>query len=214
MALTASARPLAILPSRRGPVSTFWLKLDLIVEGARRHARPFGITRFCFADTEQASLFHSHARDRVRACDAIEAIGNEVLVAWDDTDREATRHAVERLLRTAVPVGDVEIATVAFPDDGFTVPALLSSVHETVQELYLVDGHDRPLNGAQHTDDESRQAPTGERIHGHRPNEPRVAAHRLDETIDALAAGRAANGSTRPTRSQNGQPVPSARRRT
>jgi hypothetical protein len=143
---------LTIRPRRRGPHAKaqqrrrelFWFKLELILEGARRHGRPFGITRFRFAQSEDAERFVAAAPDWVRMCDAIGAIANSVLVAWDDADRDAVEIAATRLLES-VPYGALHRASVAFPSDGLTVSALMEALDTAGEGDHRAEGAAPPL---------------------------------------------------------------------
>jgi hypothetical protein len=138
--LTIRSRLTGSMPkSERLHLETFWFKLELLLEGARRHASPFGLTRFCFPTSRERTLFVAENRARVRACDAIGQVGDAVVVAWDHADRELARTAAARLLRSTATCRPDQVTTAAFPDDGLTISALISSLHDADGRVHRLD---------------------------------------------------------------------------
>ena len=123
----------------RQQLEVFWFKLELLLEGARRHARPFGLTRFCFATPHERALFVVENRARVRACDAIGEIADAAVVAWDDADRELAQTAATRLQRSTASCRPVDVTTASFPDDGLTISALISALREPDERVRRLD---------------------------------------------------------------------------
>jgi hypothetical protein len=143
--LTIRTRPIrsrlssSISRSERQHLETFWFKLELLLEGARRHATPFGLTRFCFPTAHETALLVAENRTRVRACDAIGHIADDVVVAWDHADRDLARTATTRLLRSTATCRPIEVTTAAFPDDGLTISALLAALADSDERVHRLD---------------------------------------------------------------------------
>lgn len=165
--LTGRTRPMrtrlpgAAAKHDREQLEVFWFKLELLLEGARRHARPFGLTRFCFATPHERALFVAENRGRVRACDAIGEIADAAVVAWDDADRDLAQTAATRLQRSTATCSPVDVTTASFPDDGLTISALISALREPDERVHRLDGNagTRPTgrrSAWDRTDDEER----------------------------------------------------------
>lgn len=122
----------------RQQLEIFWLKLELLLEGARRHARPFGLTGFNFEDPHDNAMFVAENRGRIRTCDAIGETNGGVLVAWDEAGRDLAEAAAERLVRSTATCRPIEVATAVFPDDGLTISALIEALHAPDASLRLL----------------------------------------------------------------------------
>jgi hypothetical protein len=120
----------------RQQIEVFWFKLELLLEGARRHARPFGLTRFGFTRSHDSALFLAENRERVRACDAIVEIADAVIVAWEDADRDIAGTAASRLLLSTTTCCPVDVTTAAFPENGLTISALFAALQEADEPVH------------------------------------------------------------------------------
>jgi hypothetical protein len=151
--------------TKRRELDVFLLKLQLILEGSRRHQRPFVLTRFGFARPTFTPAFVVESRERVRVCDAMGSHADAAIVAWDNTDRTAATIAADRLVRATRPDCDVHVTSVAFPDDGLTIPALLAALPDAEEIVYRRDGdtfphtYDRPGYTPQPAHEERRRRP-------------------------------------------------------
>jgi hypothetical protein len=130
----------ATAKAQRRDLDLFWLKLELTFEGARRHARPFVFTKFCLTQSDLTAPFLAESRERVRVGDAIGAMADAVIIAWDNTDRDHAVKAAARLLRSSGPDCDVHVASVAFPEDGFTVSGLMAALHKAEESVHRPGG--------------------------------------------------------------------------
>ena len=128
----------------RQHLETFWFKLELLLEGARRHPSSFGLTRFCFSTSHETALFMAENRSRVRACDAIGQIGDAVVVAWDHADRDLARTAATRLMRSTATCRPVDVTTAAYPDDGLTISALIAALRDSDERVHRLDNNALP----------------------------------------------------------------------
>jgi len=141
--------PGATAKARRRDPDLFWLKLELTLEGARRHARPFVLAKFCLTQSDLTAPFLVESLERVRICDAIGTMSDAVIVAWDTTDRDHAAKAAARLLRSSRPDCDVHVASVAFPEDGLTVSGLMAALDKAEESVYRPGDPPSPQGGTQ-----------------------------------------------------------------
>ncbi len=118
----------------------FDIKFELTLEGARRHERTFSISKFSFANHDEATRAMHICRRMVRTCDAARLDGQEVVVVWDSTDHEGGREAARRLVGRFDAADACRVATVSYPQSGYTVEALLAALATAPADDVVLDG--------------------------------------------------------------------------
>ncbi len=106
----------------------FDIKFELTIEGARRHDRTFSISKFSFTNHDEAMRAIHVCRRMIRTCDAARLDGPEVVVVWDSTDHAAGCEAARRLVGKFDSADARRVATVSYPQSGYTVEALLAAL--------------------------------------------------------------------------------------
>ena len=103
----------------------FMARLDLEIERARRHERPFAMTRFAVqggSSVVDDSLIA--VGSRIRACDIATVLDGEIVVLWAETGSAEVERAIRRVTRTSGGTLG-ELNSVVFPDTALTRSALL-----------------------------------------------------------------------------------------
>lgn len=129
----------ALVPSRRlrqasesdaAATDRFRLMLELELERARRHERPFSLSRFDFGgDVESAAEIMSRLGG-TRICDAGVVANGEATILWSETAKESAANAIDRLVSVLPDGSRVAVRTVEFPDDGLSLVSLLSALDD------------------------------------------------------------------------------------
>ena len=112
-------------------VEVLGAQLDGEIQRARRYGRPLTIGRMTVSGQQEGL-----ARSAIRTTDEIARRDEHLLILWTETDREAGRSAMDRLvveLGERLPALDTPLdpRVASFPSDGLTRQALLDALDRT-----------------------------------------------------------------------------------
>lgn len=103
-------------------------RLDLEIERARRHERPFAMTRFGReGGPSEADASLTAVVSRIRACDIAIEVDGTIVVVWAETGHAGLERVIRRVTETSGGAL-VELNSVVFPDAALTRSALLGQL--------------------------------------------------------------------------------------